>query len=363
LEPILTPFKVENYFSIDTIEVCILNTFRITKKSFRLLPNFPLIPRIVSIVALVIAGIVIQIVVPINNQFPYELPSISIISFIIGLVLLIGALILVFPANIPISEIPKTSTEAAHWEETTMKKLSDYFNVINKRHRQGKRAASFFDIRKRKAKLLFILSIFLVFGLYLLLLYVTNRLYPATLIFLVDIYLFLLPIWFAIKVDIWEPDVLRKILFYYQFTRHEELDELEFRSEPAVELREIIDEDFKQELFLPTNVRFDVFFDDAPESFDSLSIQIVLNKHMGNLFPFFVCFLRFKKPAEWMPLKKDEALADRIVKIKHILEEDEENLHTFVLSKSPKAEHPYHTSPKEATKIFKRAHKMLTDFG
>jgi hypothetical protein len=67
-----------------------------------------------------------------------------------------------------------------------------------------------------------------------------------------------------------------------------------------------------------------------------------------------------RKPDDWMPLKKDEAYADRIIKIAHQLEENE--LHLFVLSKSPKVDIPYHTSPLDATKIFKRAHKMMIDF-
>ena len=101
-------------------------------------------------------------------------------------------------------------------------------------------------------------------------------------------------------------------------------------------------------------------FDDPPASFDSLSIQIILNKTMNNVFPFFVCFLRMRKPNDWMPLKKDEAYADRIIKIAHQIEEEE--LHLFVLSKSPKVDHPYHTSPLDATKIFNRAYKMMVDF-
>ena len=101
-------------------------------------------------------------------------------------------------------------------------------------------------------------------------------------------------------------------------------------------------------------------FEKPPASFDSLAIQILINESMGNKFPSFVCFLRIRKPTDWEPLKKKIAYADRIIKIQHIIEED--RLHLFVLSKSPKVENPNHTSPKEAAKIFSRAHKMMLDF-
>ncbi|MHA1186699.1 MAG: hypothetical protein ACTSSK_07470, partial [Candidatus Heimdallarchaeota archaeon] len=104
-------------------------------------------------------------------------------------------------------------------------------------------------------------------------------------------------------------------------------------------------------VLLPTNVRFMIDFENPPESFDSLSIQIILNESMNNIFPSLVCFLRMRKPDDWMP---------RIVKIAHQVED--EGLHLFVLSKSPKVDIPYHTSPFDATKIFKRAHKMMIDF-
>ncbi|MCK5046492.1 MAG: hypothetical protein KAS22_07920, partial [Candidatus Heimdallarchaeota archaeon] len=236
----------------------------------------------------------------------------------------------------------------------------DYFNLINTREKKVKSNSAFFDLTKAKGKLIFISTILGVTIIYVLVLVFGNRDFPSTYIFLLDIYAILIPLWFVIRIETWEPEIMRKVLFYYQFTKHEELDDMEFLTTPALQLQQVEDFDSKEEIMLPINVRFMIDFDDPVESFDSFSIQILINESMGNKFPAFVCFLRLKKPSDWSPLKKEIAYADRIIKIQHIVEEDD--LHLFVLSKSPKVENPNHTSPKEATKIFKRAYKMMKDF-
>ncbi|MHA1123437.1 MAG: hypothetical protein ACTSPC_11635 [Candidatus Heimdallarchaeota archaeon] len=297
----------------------------ISDESFKLFKKFPVVPRI-----------------------------------IIAMLFAVGAIILLFPERLIISEKPKLVESKAIWADSNMKLLSDYFNLINTREKKVKSNSAFFDLTKAKGKLIFISTILLVTIIYVLVLVFGNRDFPSTYIFLLDIYAILIPLWFVIRIETWEPDIMRKVLFYYQFTKHEELDDMEFLTTPALQLQQIEDIDSIEETMLPINVRFMIDFDDPVESFDSLSIQILINESMGNKFPAFVCFLRLKKPSDWSPLKKEIAYADRIIKIQHIVEED--NLHLFVLSKSPKVENPNHTSPKEATKIFKRAYKMMKDF-
>jgi len=303
----------------------VLVNLEISDESFKLFKKFPVVPRI-----------------------------------IIAMLFAVGAIILLFPERLIISEKPKLVESKAIWADSNMKLLSDYFNLINTREKKVKSNSAFFDLTKAKGKLIFISTILLVTIIYVLVLVFGNRDFPSTYIFLLDIYAILIPLWFVIRIETWEPDIMRKVLFYYQFTKHEELDDMEFLTTPALQLQQIEDIDSIEETMLPINVRFMIDFDDPVESFDSLSIQILINESMGNKFPAFVCFLRLKKPSDWSPLKKEIAYADRIIKIQHIVEED--NLHLFVLSKSPKVENPNHTSPKEATKIFKRAYKMMKDF-
>ncbi len=332
----------------------------IKKEDFWLFKGFPLIPRLIIGFLLAITGIVFQIVLPIGGIFPFEQTEISIGSFLIGLILIIAAILLLYPKRMKLTEEPKLSEEKPIWIDSKMKVLSDYFNLLNNRERKQKKFAAIFDLKKPKGRWLFVTIIFGIGILYILFLAIANRLFISTSLFLVDIYLFIIPLWFIIRIDYWEPEILRKILFYYQFTQQEELEEIEFITTPAIELQQLADKGVKGEVMLPTNVRFMIDFEDQPASFDSLSAQIILNESMGNKFPSFVCFLRMKKPKNWQPLKKDIAYADRIIKIQHILEE--RNLHLFVLSKSPKVEDPNHTSPKEASKIFRRAYKMMIDF-
>lgn len=332
----------------------------ITKTDFKLFKTIPPIVRIICAFIFAIVGIMLQIFMPINGVFPYETQDFSYISFIVGLVLIIIALLIVFPERIKISEEPKLADVAPIWKETPMKQLSNVFNVINKRKQKEKSIAEFFDLSKPKGKWIFFGAIVGTTAIYLLVLALSSRLIFTTMVFLLDIYLLLIPIWFIIRIESWSPDILRKILFYHQFSKIDLLDDFEFVTEAAVELKPIKDETLSEELLLPVNVRFMIEFEDAPESFDSLAIQITINEYMGNKFPFFVCFLRMKHPNDWMPLKKDEATVDKIIKIKHMLEEDD--LHLFVLSKSPKTENQKHTSPRDAAKIFRRAEKMMRDF-
>ena len=333
----------------------------ITKTDFRIFKTIQPMIRIISAVIFAIAGIILQIFMPINGIFPYELKTISYIPFFVGLVLIIIALLFIFPERMNISEEPKLDDDIAPiWKDTTMKQLSDVFNIINKRKQKEKSIAEFFDLSKPKGKWTFFGAIVGTTVIYLLVLGFSNRLYFSTIIFLLDIYLLLIPIWFIIRIENWNPDILRKILFYYQFSKVDLLDDFEFVTEAAVQLKQIKDPNSSEELMLPVNVRFMIEFEDAPNSFDSLAIQITINESMGNKFPFFVCFLRMKKPSDWMPLKKDEATVDQIIKIKHILEEDD--LHLFVLSKSTKVENSKHTSPKDAAKMLRRAEKMMRDF-
>ena len=332
----------------------------ITNDDFKFLKKFPALPRMIIGIAFALFGVFIQIFLPINGIFPYEETKTPSYSFIIGLVFLVIALFLLFPERLKISEEPLLADEKPIWTEYTMKQLSELFNHINNREKRQKKRAAYFDLSKPKGRWIFVTVLFGVAFLYILILGLTKKLFFSTGLFLIDLYLFFLPLWFIIRIDYWEPEILRKILFYYQFTQQEDLDELEFLATPAVQLQRVKTPKREEEIMLPLNVRFMIDFYNPPESFDSLSIQIILNEYMGNKFPSFVCFLRIRKPNDWKPLKKDIAYADRIVKIQHMLEE--ENLHLFVLSKSPKVENPNHTSPRDAVKIFKRAYKMMQDF-
>lgn len=332
----------------------------ITRTDFKIFKTIHPMIRIICALILTIAGIIIQIFMPINGIFPYELKNISYISFFVGLVLIIIALLFIFPERMNISEEPKLDDVAPIWKDTSMKQLSNVFNIINKRKQKEKSIAEIFDLSKPKGKWVFFGAIVGTTAIYLLVLGLSNRLYFSTIMFLLDIYLLLIPIWFIIRIESWNPEILRKILFYYQFSKVDLLDDFEFVTEAAIQLKPIKDQTLSEELMLPVNVRFMIEFEDAPESFDSLAIQITINEYMGNKFPFFVCFLRMKQPSDWMPLKKDEATVDKIIKIKHMLEEDD--LHLFVLSKAPKTENPRHTSPRDAAKILLRAEKMMRDF-
>ena len=338
----------------------VLVNLEISDESFKLFKKFPVVPRIIIAILFAVGGLVIQIVLPLNGIFPFESIKVSYLAFGVGFIFLVVAIILLFPERLVISEKPKLVESKAIWVDSNMKLLSDYFNLINTREKKVKSNSAFFDLTKAKGKLIFISTILGVTIIYVLVLVFGNRDFPSTYIFLLDIYAILIPLWFVIRIETWEPEIMRKVLFYYQFTKHEELDDMEFLTTPALQLQQVEDFDSKEEIMLPINVRFMIDFDDPVESFDSFSIQILINESMGNKFPAFVCFLRLKKPSDWSPLKKEIAYADRIIKIQHIVEEDD--LHLFVLSKSPKVENPNHTSPKEATKIFKRAYKMMKDF-
>lgn len=334
---------------------------QISKNDFKLFKTIPPIIRIIAGVILLLGGLAIQITLPINGLYPFEQREISPVAFFLGYVVLIIALLLLFPERLVVSEEPKlVDDETPIWIDTSMKQMSNVFNVINKRKKENRSKIAFFDLNYPKGKWTFSLVIIFLTFFYLLILGLTNRLFGSTIIFLLDIYLFIFPVWFIIRIEDWNPDILRKILFFYQFSKDDNLDDYEFSTSAAVQLQRIAEKETDEELMLPINVRFMIEFDEAPEAFDSLSIQITINEYLKNKFPFFVAFLRIRKPKDWKPLKKPEAIADRIVKIKHIVEEDD--LHLFVLSKSKKVENPYHTSPREAAKIFMRAEKMMRDF-
>ncbi|MHA1126683.1 MAG: hypothetical protein ACTSO7_13285 [Candidatus Heimdallarchaeota archaeon] len=326
---------------------------------FKFLKKLPPLGHIIISIVLLLGGIAIQIFLPFKGIFPFENPRITYLSFIVGLVLLVIALLLIFPERMKISEEPKLLEDEGYWTETTMKQLSDIFNTVNKRKKKETKLASFFDLTTSRGKWTFTLTITLTLIAYPLLLLAANRLTWGNFVFIIDIYLFVTPLWFILRIKKWEPEILRKILFYHQFSQHANINEIEYTATPAVQLKEA-QLGVGETVLLPTNVRFMIDFENRPESFDSLSIQIILNEQMNNVFPFLVCFLRMRKPDDWMPLEKDEAYADRIVKIAHQVED--EGLHLFVLSKSPKVDISYHTSPFDATKIFKRAHKMMIDF-
>ncbi|NHJ33251.1 MAG: hypothetical protein FK732_10330 [Asgard group archaeon] len=335
-------------------------TLEISDESFKLFKKFPVIPRIIIAAVFVVGGLVIQIVLPISGIFPFESQEISYVAFGLGLAFIVMGIILLFPERLVVSEEPKLGDSKAIWVDSDMRFLSDYFNLINTRKKKEKLRSAFFDLTKPRGRWIFISTILGVTLIYILVLVLGNRNFPSTFVFLLDIYALIIPIWFVIRIKSWEPDILRKVLFYYQFSKHEELDDYEFTTTPALQLQQIKEKKVKEELMLPVNVRFMVDFDNPPDSFDSLSIQILINESMGNKFPAFVCFLRMRKPSDWKPLKKEIAYADTIIKIQHMVEEAD--LHLFVLSKSQKVENPNHTSPKEATKIFKRAYKMMRDF-
>ena len=333
----------------------------ITNDDFKLFKKFPAIPRIIIGSLLGIIGLMAQIFLPIRGTFPFEITEFSPVSFFIGLGLIIGALLLLFPERIVLSEEPVLIEEKPFWKDTSMQHLSDFFNLLNNREKKKKSIASIFDLKKSKGRWIFFATTFGITLIYILALGLSSRLSFSTIIFLIDFYLLIIPLWFVIKIEYWEPEILRKILFYYQFQQQDELNDIEFITTPAVQIQRIKEEESTEELMLPLNVRFMIDFENEPTYYDSLACQIILNEKMGNKFPSFICFLRIRKPADWMPLKKEIAYADRIVKINHIQEED--NIHLFVLSKSQKVDDPEHTSPREASIIFKRAYKMMMDFG
>ncbi|MHA1220486.1 MAG: hypothetical protein ACTSQB_02005 [Candidatus Heimdallarchaeota archaeon] len=334
----------------------------IKEDDFILFKKFPVIARLVTGFSLIIGGVILQLVLPIGGIFPFEQQEVMWESFLIGLALIIIGLLLVYPSKLELSEKPVLSSEKSIWKDYTMKGLSNLFNLLNNREKKQKKRAAIFDLKKPKGRWLFLTTIVGIFLLYLSVLAIGGRFQVGSAyLFLIDIYLLIIPMWFVIRIEYWEHDILRKILFYYQFTQQDDLDELEFITTPAVELQRILDENIKDdEVMLPVNTRFMIDFEDEPANFDSLAIQIIINETMGNKFPSFVCFLRIRQPSDWRPLKKEIAYSDRIVKIQHIVEEDD--LHLFVLAKSPKIENPNHTSPKQASKIFRRAHKMMMDF-
>lgn len=338
-----------------------MTAIKLEKNDFKLFKKFPVIPRLITGILLIILGIITQIFLPdTHGLFPFEEQKINFLSFGLGFILLVCAIVILFPERLVISEKPPLSEEKPFWKDAKMKDLSNLFNYLNNREKKEKSQAFFFDLKKPKGRWIFISLIVFIPLVYFVPLAITNKIFASSSIFIFDIYLLVIPWWFAIRIELWEHDLLRKILFYYQFTKQELLEEFEFLTTPALELHQIEDQNLEKELFMPMNVRFMIDFENSPASFDSLSIQILINESMGNKFPSFVCFLRIRKPNDWEPLRKKTAYADRIIKIQHILEE--EQLHLFVLSKSPKVENPNHTSPKEAARIFSRAHKMMLDF-
>ncbi|NHJ47849.1 MAG: hypothetical protein FK733_08685 [Asgard group archaeon] len=338
-----------------------MTALSLKKDDFKLIKKFPVIPRLITGILLIIIGIITQIFLP-NSYgiFPFEEQKINFVSFFLGFFLLIIAVVLLFPERLVISEKPILVDETPFWKDSKMKSLSDVFNYLNNREKKQKSAAAFFDLKKSKGRWIFFAVIVILPLLYFVPLSLADKVSGSSSLFIFDLYLLVVPWWFVIRVEYWEHELLRKILFYYQFTKQDLLDELEFVTSPAVQLQRLKTPEAKDELYLPIDVRFMVDFDLPPTSFDSLAIQIIINESMGNKFPSFVCFLRVRNPNEWQPLKKKIAYADRIIKIQHMVEEDD--LHLFVLSKSPKVENPNHTSPREAAKIFLRAHKMMIDF-
>jgi hypothetical protein len=341
--------------------VTIVVTLNLEKEDFKLFKKFPVIPRLITGILLIIIGIITQIFLPnTNGIFPFEEPNINFLSFILGLILLICGVVLLFPERLIISEKPPLAEEKPFWKDAKMKDLSNLFNYLNNREKKEKSKAYFFDLTKPKGRWIFLSLIIFIPLIYFIPLALANKLFASSGVFIFDIFLLVIPWWFVIRIELWEHELLRKILFYYQFTKQELLEEFDFLTTPALELQQVADEKLEKELFMPINVRFMIDFDKPTDSFDSLAIQILINESMGNKFPSFICFLRIRKPNDWQPLKKKIAYADRIIKIQHMLEED--RLHLFVLSKSPKVENPNHTSPKEAARIFARAHKMMLDF-
>jgi hypothetical protein len=332
----------------------------LNREDFKLFKKFPVIPRLITGLTLIILGVILQVFLPNRNGIlPFEDQQINFLSFILGYILLIIAVGILFPERLIVSEKPQLIDGSSIWKDSSMTFLSDVFNYLNTREKKQKSKAAFFDLSQSRGLWTFISIVLLIPVLYFVPLSLANKIFASSSLFIFDLYLLVIPWWFVIRVEQWDHELLRKILFYYQFTKQDLLDELEFTTTPAIKLQQVKGSNIG-ELMMPVDVRFMIDFELPPTSFESLAIQILINESMGNKFPSFVCFLRINKPKDWQPLKKKTAYADRIIKIQHIIEED--NLHLFVLSKSPKVENPNHTSPREAAKIFNRAHKMMLDF-
>jgi hypothetical protein len=329
------------------------------QEDFKFLKKFPVLPRCILALSLIIIGFLIQLILPIGGLSPYETTSLSPIQFFLGYALLLFGVFLIIQERKEISEKPDFTQEAGIWQDCSMKELSDYFNLLNMRLKENKKRTAYFDISQRKGLWLFIFSLLGITGIYLLILLLANRLYFSTAIFLLDLYTIYIPLWLIIKVELWDPDIIRKILYFYQLQQKESNIPESYIMDPAVYLQSYKDKEGTKN-YLPLNVRFEIVFENTPEAFDSLAIHILINNYMGNKFPAMVCFLRFKKPSDWSPLKKDKALTDEFIQVKHTLEE--EGLHLFVLSKSKKATHPYHTDVKQGEKMLSRAWKMIQDF-
>ena len=121
----------------------------ITKNDFKILKTIPPVLRVISAFLLAISGIMIQIFLPIQGIYPYEMKTVSYVSFFVGLVLIVLALLFVLPERAKITEEPKTVDSVPPvWEEISMKQLSNVFNVINKRKQKEKNLAAFFDLTK-----------------------------------------------------------------------------------------------------------------------------------------------------------------------------------------------------------------------
>lgn len=184
-----------------------------SNEDFKFIKKLPPLGHIIISFVLALSGIALQIFLPIKGIFPFENTRISYLSFFVGLVLLVGALLLILPERMQISEEPKLIDDEGYWTETTMKQLSDIFNTINKRQKKEKRLTSFFDLSSSRGKWTFTLTITLTLILYPVLLFAASRLTWGNFVFIIDIYLFLIPLWFILRIEKWDPEILRKILF------------------------------------------------------------------------------------------------------------------------------------------------------
>ncbi|MHA1505515.1 MAG: hypothetical protein ACTSPT_10045, partial [Candidatus Heimdallarchaeota archaeon] len=156
-----------------------------SKEDFRFIQKLSPLGHIIISFVLALGGLAIQIFLPIKGIFPFENIRVSYISFIVGLVLLVAALILIFPEKMQISEEPKLVEQEGYWTETTMKQLSDIFNIINKRQKKQTKLSSFFSLSSTRGKWTFILTISLTLLVYPLLLLAADRLTWGNFVFIV----------------------------------------------------------------------------------------------------------------------------------------------------------------------------------
>ncbi|MEA2070850.1 MAG: hypothetical protein U9O98_06110, partial [Asgard group archaeon] len=240
-------------------------SLKLSSENFLFFKRIPVFFRFSLAAFSFVLGILMQLLLPIKGIFPFEETTLSIyflIPFIVGFLFLVFTLVLLLPQRITISNKPAVIDQnTGQWEDTTMGQLSDVFNHINRKKVEKKFIVEIFDFHTGKGKFSFFLNLFVISTLYLVILRVSNRFYSTTIIFILDIFLFIIPLWFIVKFEDWEPDFLRKVLFYHNFSTNEKLADMEYEVTPYVFLQKIKMNENSEEFYFPTNVRFSFDFE------------------------------------------------------------------------------------------------------